>query len=43
MKLKGNSCIYFDYEVYLLKYTIKNLKNLNWGFEVFKKPKNLGF
>ena len=33
----------FDYEVYLLNYTIKykNLKNLNWAFQDFKcyKPK----
>jgi len=40
--------IYFEYEVYLSNYTkIKNVKNLNWAFEVIevftKKPKNLGF
>jgi len=23
MRVKGNSCIYFEYEVYLLNYTIK--------------------
>jgi len=48
MRLKGNSCINFEYEVYLLNYAIKikNKKTLNWAFEVFKrflKPKNLGF
>ena len=31
LRLKGYSCIYFEYEVYLLHYTIK-VKNL-------KKPK----
>jgi len=48
MRLKGNSCIYFEYEVYFLNYTIKRkkTKNLNWAFEVFKgfqEPKNLSF
>jgi len=40
MRLKGSSCIYFEYEVDLLNYTIKKAKNLNWAFEVlrFLKP-----
>ena len=38
-----------EYEVYLINYIIqiKNLKKVNWAFEVFKvffkNPKNLGF
>ena len=42
MRLKGISCIYFEYEVYLLTYTIKvkHLKILNWAFEVFRFKKN---
>jgi len=48
MRLRGNSCIYFEYEVYLLNYTIeiKKHKNLNWAFGFKKKVfklKNLGF
>jgi len=42
MTLKGNSCIYFEYDVYLLNYTIK-IKNLKikFGFWGFKKPRFL--
>jgi len=37
MRLKGNSSIYFEYEVYLLNYTLKIKKPkkiLSWVFEV---------
>jgi len=30
----------FEYEVYLLNYTIKIKKTLNWAFEVFRFLKN---
>jgi len=41
MKLMNltNLNLKFEYEVYLLNYTIK-IKNLNWAFEVFRFLKN---
>ena len=39
MRLKGNSYIHFEYEVYLLNYTINIF--LNWAFEVFRFLQNL--
>jgi len=35
----------FEYEIYLLNYTIKikTYSGLLWFFRFFKKPKNLGF
>jgi len=38
MKLMNltNLNLKFEYEVYLLNYTIKIKKNLNWAFEVFR-------
>ena len=44
MTLKGNSCIPFEYDVYLLNYAIKikkKLKNQDWAFEVYRFLKNL--
>jgi len=34
--LKGSSCIYFEYGVYLLHNKNKKPKNLHWAFEVLR-------
>jgi len=38
MRLKGSSCIYFEYELSFIKLYNKKQqpKNLNWVFEAFK-------